>query len=48
MDYGEEWWQYTPLSQSNIHGERCDLIPSIQTQTSEHECIDLMGNNNWP
>jgi len=46
--YEEEWWQYTPLSKSNIHYERLWFNLPTRTQTSGQISNDFAANNRQP
>jgi len=40
LDYEEEWWQHTPLSDSNINAERLRLTPSTQSFWAGIQLLD--------
>jgi len=48
IDYEEEWWQHTPLSESNTNAERLLVNSSIGTQSSEQEYSYLTASNRRP
>ena len=48
IDYEEEWWQHTPLSESNTNAERLWLTPSTRTQSFEQEYSHLTASKRHP
>jgi len=48
INYEEEWWQHTPLSDSTPSVNGCDLTLSTQIETSEQEYNDLTASNRRP